>query len=65
VKNQLWAAMIYYLIVSYIKFKTNTKQGLLALSRLLSEALFLRLKIIDLLGLSPQNLVKIAQLERA
>ena len=63
-RNQLWTAMIYYLIVSYIKFKTNVHQDLLALSRLLSEALFLRVKIIDILGLSPQNLVKIAQYER-
>jgi hypothetical protein len=50
--------------VSYIKFKTNIKQELLTLARLLSEALFLRVKIIDILGLSPQNLTKIAQYER-
>ena len=64
VRNKLWVAMIYYLIVSYIKFKTNVNQELLTLCRLLSEALFLKLKIIDILGLSPQNLKQIVQYER-
>jgi len=64
VRNQLWVAMIYYLIVCYIKFKTKVKQGLLELCRLLSESLLLRLKIIDILGLTPQYLKKISNFSR-
>ncbi len=64
VRNQLWVAMIYNLIVCYIKFKTKVKQGLLELCRLLSESLLLRLKIIDILGLTPQYLKKISNFSR-
>ena len=64
VRNQLWVAMIYYLIVCYIKFKTKVKQGLLELCRLLSESLLLRFKIIDILGLTPQYLKKISNFSR-
>jgi IS4 transposase len=64
VKNQLRVAMIYYLILCYIKFKTKVKQWLLELSRVLSAGLLLKRKIIDLLGLTPQNLQKIVQYAR-
>jgi putative transposase len=64
VRNQLWVAMIYYLIVCYIKFKTKVKQWLLELSRLFSESLLLRFKIIDILGLTSQNLKEISQFSR-
>lgn len=56
VRNQLWVAMICYLIVCYIKFKTKVKQWLLELYRLISESLMLRLKIIDILWLSTNDL---------
>ncbi len=59
VRNQLWIAMIYYLIVAYIKHKTNTKQSLLELMRIFSVSINLRVKILDLLGLTPQNVDKI------
>jgi IS4 transposase len=59
VKNQLWVAMIYYLILCYIKFKTKIRQWLLELSRVFATGILLRRKLIDLLGLSPQNLKKI------
>jgi len=59
VKNQLRVAMIYYLILCYIKFKTKIKQWLLELSRIFSAGILLRRKLIDLLGLTPQNLEKI------
>lgn len=52
VKNQIWIAMIYYLIVCYIKFKTNSSASLLQLTRVLSESFMMRLKIIDILWLT-------------
>jgi hypothetical protein len=61
VKNQLRIAMIYYLILSYIKFKTNTRQSLHELSIALSVGLVLRIKIIDLLGLTWENIKEIAK----
>lgn len=64
VRNQIRVAMIYYLIVCYIKFKTKIKQWLLELSRLISESLMLRFKIIDILGLSSQNIKEISNLVR-
>lgn len=64
VRNQLRVAMIYYLIVCYIKFKTKVRQWLLELSRLFSESLLLRFKIIDVLGLSPQNLKEMSTFSR-
>lgn len=64
VKNQLWVAMIYYLLLCYIKFKTNINQWLLELSRIFSEALLLRMKIIDLLWITEKQLKKITHLSR-
>lgn len=64
VRNQLRVAMVYYLIVCYIKFKTKVKQWLLELCRLLSESLLLKLKIIDILGLTPQYLKNISNFSR-
>lgn len=64
VRNQLRVAMVYYLMVCYIKFKTKVKQWLLELCRLLSESLLLKLKIIDILGLTPQYLKNISNFSR-
>jgi IS4 transposase len=64
VRNQLWIAMIYYLIVCYIKFKTKVRQSLLELCRIFSVGISMRVKIIDLLGLTPQNLVTISHYAR-
>ena len=64
VRNQLRVAMIYYLIVCYIKFKTKVKQWLLELCRLFSESLLLKFKIIDILGLTPQYLKEISNFSR-
>ena len=59
VKNQLRIAMIYYLILTYIKFKTNTQQSLHELSIVFSVWLTLKKKIIDLLGLTSENIKEI------
>jgi L-fucose isomerase-like protein len=56
--------MIYYLIVCYIKFKTKVRQSLLELCRIFSAGISMRIKIIDLLGLTPQNLATISNYAR-
>lgn len=55
VLTQIWIAMIYYLLLTYIKTQTKTGLSLLELSRVFSEAFFDRISIIDLLSLSPAS----------
>jgi len=53
VLTQIWTAMIYYLLLSYIKFKTSYRYSLLVLARIFRQAAFQYLDIIDLLDLNP------------
>ncbi len=56
VMTQIRTAMIYYLLISYIKFQTRYKYTLLKFTRIFKESLFMRKDIIDLLNLSPDKL---------
>lgn len=58
VLSQVWVAMTYYLILSYIKFQTKFDRSLLELTRMVRETLFTRRAIIDLLSLSPKTIHK-------
>ncbi len=60
VENQVWVALIYYLIVIMIKTKTRCHESLLELSRKLATLLFERLKILYILWSKPPDLIKIA-----
>jgi len=51
--------MCYYLLLSYIKYQTKYKYSLLELTRVLKEAIFLRVSLIDLLSLKTKDLHKI------
>lgn len=51
VMTQVWIAMIYYLLLAYIKFKTKYSESLLHLSRIIRETILERLDLIDLLRL--------------
>lgn len=59
VLTQIWIAMIYYLLVAYIKGKTKFTGSLLSLTRILNEVLMDRTSIIDILGLKLNQLHKI------
>lgn len=63
VLSQVWVAMIYYLILSYIKFQTKFDRSLLELTRMVKETLFTRRTLIDLLSLSPKTLYKFNVME--
>jgi len=68
VLSQVWVAMIYYLILSYLKFQTRFDRSLLELTRMIRETLFTRRNIVDLLSLTPMTVDKfkvedIAQLQ--
>ena len=58
VMSQIWIAMIYTLLLAYIKFQTNLSFSVLKLARIINEALFFRQHLIDLLGLSIQKIHK-------
>jgi hypothetical protein len=52
VLTQIWTAMIYYLLLAYIRYQSNYRYSLLHLTRVIKECLFKRARIIDLLKLS-------------
>jgi hypothetical protein len=59
VKTQIWIAMIYYLLLCYIKYQTKYSYSLLEFTRIISESLFFRRSLIDLLSLSYKDFQKI------
>lgn len=61
VMTQIWIAMIYYLLLAYIKYQTKFGRSLLELGRLLNEALFMNVVIIDLLSLDVSEVQKAIQ----
>jgi hypothetical protein len=56
VLSQIWVAMCYFLLLAYVKFQTNFKKSLFYLHRLIQDALFSRLTILDLLTVSQKRL---------
>ena len=59
VLTQIWVAMLYYLLLAYIKFQTKFRKSLLELTRMVREVLLNRTNLIDLLSLSTRTLHKI------
>lgn len=55
VLSQIWIAMIYTLLLAYIKFQTKFPSSILNLSRKIQESLFFRLHLIDVLGLTKKK----------
>jgi hypothetical protein len=55
---QIWVAMIYYLLLAFIKHQTKFKGSLLKLSGIVSEAILFKVHFIDLLSLTPKSLPK-------
>ena len=58
VLTQIWIALIYYLLLAYIKFQTRYKFSLLHLSRVIREGLFKKIHLIDILNINPKSLKK-------
>lgn len=61
VLSQIWIAMIYYLILAYIKAQANLSHSMLELSRMFAEVFLDRVSIIDLLSLKPNSVSRIKQ----
>lgn len=51
VLTQIWVAMIYYLLLTYIKFKTGMNLSLLEFTRIVRELLMVPMPLIDALGI--------------
>ena len=62
VENQIWVALIYYLIVNLIKRKTKAKESLLELTRRFSELLFDRVKLLYVVNISVTKLKHIQKI---
>ena len=52
VLSQIWVAMCYFLLLAYIKFQTKFQKSLFYLHKLVQDALFSPLTIVDLLTAS-------------
>lgn len=63
VMTQVWVAMIYYLLLAYIKFQTKFKKSLLELTRMIREVLLIRRDLIDLLSLGENTLFRLKKEE--
>ena len=55
VLTQIWIAMVYFLLVSWIKFQTKFRGSLLELTRMIKEVLMKRIPLINILNLSSKT----------
>lgn len=59
VLTQIWVAMCYYLLLSYIKFQTKYRHSLQELTRMIAAVLMEHRLLIDILSLKEQSLKKV------
>jgi transposase len=59
VLSQIWVAMIYYLLLAYIKYQTKYGRSLFYLHRLIKETLLDRITLVDLLNLNENRLKRL------
>jgi len=52
VMTQIWTAMIYYLLLSFIKFQTKCRHSLHELTRIIGELLLDNTHLIEIIGVS-------------
>jgi energy-coupling factor transporter ATP-binding protein EcfA2 len=67
VMTQVWIAMIYYLLLSYIKYQSKYGNTLYYLHRIIKEALTARLSLMDLLRVTPSKIrdFKISEIQHS
>ncbi len=64
VLSQIWIAMIYYLLLIYIKHQTKYNHSLLDLNRIIKESLFMQLNLIDLLSIDKKDITPLKNFEQ-
>jgi hypothetical protein len=55
VMMQIWIAMIYYLILAYIKYSNRLESSLLTISRVIGEMFMDRIHLLHILCIPEQN----------
>lgn len=63
VLTQIWVAMCYYLLLTYIKYQTKFRYALIELSRIIRETLLDRLILIDILSLNSHTVLKVRKVD--
>ena len=58
VLSQIWVAMCYYLLLTYIKYQTRFSHSITELSRMIKEILMERTNLIDILSLNVKTVKK-------
>ena len=61
VLTQIWVAMCYYLLLSYIKFQTKYRHSLQELTRMIASVIMEQRLLIDILSLKEQSLKKVRE----
>lgn len=61
--TQIWVGMIYYLLLSYIKYQTKCSWALTYLHRLIRATLLDPMNLIDLVHLSPGRINRLRRLD--
>ena len=64
VMTQIWAAMIYYLLVSFIKFQTKCRHSLHELTRIIGELFLDTVYLIEILTIPFNRFKLVTQLQR-
>ena len=59
VLSQVWVAMCYYLLLTYIKYQTKFAHSITELNRMIKEILMEKTTLIDILSLNMKKLKKI------
>jgi hypothetical protein len=63
VMNQVWVAMIFYLIIAYIRFQTRYPGSMMELTWIIKEALFIRRPLLDFMSVTRETIAKITEEE--
>lgn len=62
--TQIWIAICYYLLLSYIKYQSKYKYSLFYLHKVIKEMLLERFSLIDLLNLNDRLLAKVKNMDQ-
>ena len=61
VLTQIWVAMCYYLLLSYIKFQTKYRHSFQELTRMIAAVIIEQRLLIDILSLKERPLKKVRE----
>jgi transposase len=61
IMNQVWVAMIFYLIVAYIRFQARYPGGMIELTWMIKESLWSRRTLFDLRSLTRETVSKVQE----